>query len=154
MTATATVDAARAAAEISARITARRDQAAAEWKALARLVADTFVEPDSLVISDLGAALGLAVDDSPKAFANDVSALREHPKHLAQAAATFAAIERNLEPYGGDMSRVAAALKEAEAALANLRRLVDGTPWLMQSAELSKATAARLVERHPRVFGG
>lgn len=144
--------AASLAEQIAARSTAAREQAAREWRALCAAAAAGDV-PELAAVEDLGRLIGIRQEDAAAEFESDVSALVEHPKHLAQAAATFAAIDRNLAPYEGDMARVAAALNEAELAIAELRRLASGTPWLMQSANISKANAARLAERHPRVFG-
>jgi hypothetical protein len=142
--------AASLAEQISARSRATRETARREWQALARAAVSGDV-PDLVTIEDLARALGIDRQDAADAFEGDVSALREHPAHLATADRIAAQARDLLAPFGDDAG-LAAAVAEATERADQLRR-VEVRLHYSRVASGEESTRARyLAARHPRVF--
>jgi hypothetical protein len=142
--------AASLAEQIAARSRATRETARREWQALARAAVSGDV-PDLVTIEDLARALGIDRQEAADAFEGDVSALREHPAHLAAAGQIAAQVRDTLAPFTDD-NGLAVALADAAARLDQLRR-VEVKLHFLRVAAGGEATRARfLAARHPRVF--
>ena len=142
----------KSANEISARVIARRDQAAAEWRSLAELAAETGTAPDPVAIEAIGFEMGMSARDAAGCFADDVSALQAYPRELGASASMLDLVAGKLAEFGGDESALAAAIAAADARLRELRGVENSIHWLRRGGFEGQTRARFVAEGHPRVF--
>jgi hypothetical protein len=142
----------KSANEISARVRARRDQAAAEWRSLAELAAETGTAPDPVAVEAIGFEMGMSARDAAGCFSDDVAALQAYPRELGNSESMLNQVGGKLAEFGGEEAALAAAIAEADRRLSELRGIENSVHWLRRGGLEALTRARFLAGRHSRVF--
>jgi hypothetical protein len=125
-----------------------RDESQRAWHDWAYDIAAGKPSPHPRSLLEVAAVLG--IDSPAEALESDADAIREVARLKKQAADLADDLRAKLKPWGGDLSKLDAAINAAAAEEKRLRGVRSTWDWT--AAESVADDAEQLRRAHPRVF--